>query len=71
MDAAEKHPARQPREEAVWRLAERLHWKMEHLDPTVNGGDWDCLSEHKQDFYRLCIEDLLTDEELIRRCVRQ
>ena len=43
---------------AIERLACRLHWKMEHLDPTEDG-DWACLSDRNREFYRLCVEDLL------------
>lgn len=45
-------------ETKIGRLARQLHWKMEHLDPTEDG-DWDCLSDRKREFYRLCVEYLL------------
>ena len=45
-------------EAAVERLANRLHDKMEHLDPTEDG-EWACLPDRKREFYRLCVEDLL------------
>lgn len=50
---------------SIERLAIRLHDRMEHLDPTLNGSKWGDLSDHEREFYRLCIEDLLMDEELI------
>jgi len=39
---------------------------MEHLEPTVDGGDWDGLTERQQEFYRLCVESLLAEPVLVR-----
>lgn len=46
------------------KLARRLHDKAEHLDPT-DDDLWDAMSEDRRDFYRLCIEWLLLEPELI------
>jgi hypothetical protein len=43
---------------SVDRLAEVLHAKMEHLDPT-DGPSWVCMSEHDREFYRACVEAVL------------
>ena len=50
-------------EKAVWSLARRLHWKMEHLDPTDRPG-WAALTERERDFYRLCVEAILDEKRL-------
>ena len=39
----------------VEKLAASLHERMEHLDPTFED-DWTRLSEHRKEFYRLCVE---------------
>jgi len=52
--------------EAIERLAMLLHDKMEHLDPTVEGAGWLTLTEHQRDFYRLCVETILAEPELVR-----
>ena len=48
--------AREKRDE--W--ARSLHWKMEHLDPT-DCGEWEGLTEHEKDFYRIAAEWLQGD----------
>lgn len=48
-------------------LAERLHFKMEHLDPCM--GDWETLTEDDKDFFRQCIEYVVLDRELLLHCV--
>jgi hypothetical protein len=40
------------REKAVWELAERLHRKMQHLDPT-DDDNWTELTDRQREFYRL------------------
>ena len=50
------------RDEAVMRLAERLHWKMEQLDPT-DTPDWETLTARQREFYRLCIEAIFDERE--------
>jgi hypothetical protein len=57
-----------PRAEAIWVLARRLHWKMEHLDPSENR-DWDELSERKRDFFRLCVIAILDDADSVKRAL--
>lgn len=44
----------------VEHLAERLHWKMEHLDPT-DRPLWGALTEREKDFYRICVRTLLKE----------
>lgn len=39
-------------------LAERLHAKMEHLDPTEDE-DWGALPDARREFYRLCVTDVI------------
>jgi hypothetical protein len=48
------------REVAIEELARTLHSKMEHLEPTEDF-DWDRLNERQQEFYRLCVEGLLSN----------
>jgi hypothetical protein len=47
-------------EQAIERLAIRLFWKMEHLDPTEDS-EWDGLTDHQKDFYRTCVRSLLCE----------
>ncbi len=54
-----------PREQAVVSLAKRLHWKMEHLEPTERA-DWDSLTEQERAFYRLCVETIFDERDLSR-----
>ena len=63
----EEHSTGTTSEAAIERLAVRLHDRMEHLDPTLNASAWNNLSDHEKEFYRLCIEDLLMDNQLILR----
>lgn len=53
-----------PGEEALEALAERLHWKMEHLDPT---GDppWGELSDDERRFYKSCVRAILEERWLV------
>jgi len=44
-------------ESAVEALAEVLHDRMEHLDPT-DGTSWADLEDRKKEFYRWCIRTL-------------
>ncbi len=44
----------------VEHLAEVLHDKMEHLDPT-NDGTWAGLSGEQKEFYRQCVKRLLIE----------
>ena len=39
-------------------LASELFWKMERLDPSENP-DWEELTDHQKNLYRLCVEHLL------------
>lgn len=45
------------RKEAIDRLAQRLIWKLEHIDPTEE--TWETLSEGDRDLWRHAIGDLL------------
>ncbi len=51
---------RQASDEAIDALARRLHWKMEHLDPT-DEYDWEKLSDRKREFYCISVESLLEE----------
>jgi hypothetical protein len=54
------------RESAVWKLAERLHWKMQHLDPD-EAEAWGELTDRQREFYKLCVEAIF-DERMLSRC---
>lgn len=54
------------REEALEFLARRLHWKMEHLDPTNDPPEWELLSEHQREFYRACTNAILQERRIAR-----
>lgn len=58
-----------PRERAVASLAKRLHWKMEHLDPTERA-DWDSLTAQERGFYRLCVESIFDERDLSRAALK-
>ena len=47
---------------AVERLAKRLHWKQEHLDPS-DDAVWE--SHFDKGFFRDCVEWVLMDEEAV------
>jgi hypothetical protein len=55
------HEAGAPNPVLVEKLAERLHWKMEYLDPGSDEETWSSLSEHAREFYRICVRDLLRE----------
>lgn len=57
------------REEAIEVLAETLHRKMEHIDPSPEGSKWSAMSELDRDFYRSCVEAVLLEEEMVRAVV--
>ena len=52
------------REAAIWDLAKRLHWKMEHLAPT--GENWEDTSQEERDYCHSCVLAILEEENLIR-----
>jgi hypothetical protein len=49
----------------VEALAEELHRKMEHLDPT-DLPEWEKLNDRQKFFYRACVQHLLLQEGLIK-----
>jgi len=49
---------------AVEELARALHDKMEHLDPSDEGSNWDSLSDAEKQFYRSCVVRLSLEREL-------
>lgn len=57
------------REKAIISLAEILYAKMEHLDPSAPGDfvEFNALPERQRDFYRLCVEEVFSHHELVRR----
>ena len=52
------------RDEAIEVLAERMHWKFEHIDPT---GEpiWAEVDEEVKENYRIVIRSLLCDRRAI------
>lgn len=50
--------------DALERLAYELNWKQEQLDPSSDG-DWDDYSEADRNFFRECVEWLLSHRELV------
>ena len=57
--------------EAHWLLARRLHWKLEHVDPSYDGGDWDALPPCRQLAYHACVDHLLGRPDLVRAVLEQ
>lgn len=58
-------------EAAISLLAERLRWKMEHLDPTDDWErDWSALTERQRDFYALCVRAILVEADAVRSALR-
>jgi hypothetical protein len=51
-------------DEAIDALAQRLYWKMEHLDPS-DEPPWDCLNDRKKDHYRLLIGYVMQHRSLV------
>ena len=51
---------------ALELLAQRLHRKMELLDPTNDPPEWELLSEHQREFYRACTTALFQERRLAR-----
>jgi hypothetical protein len=58
------------RDEAIEHLARRLHWKMEHLEPTDDGSSWDLLTDRQQDFYRVCVRAIFDERQLSRAALK-
>jgi hypothetical protein len=57
-----------PRETAIQELAEFLHWEQWRLDPEPGESappKWTDLPEFDQNFYRSCVEALLSKRSLI------
>jgi hypothetical protein len=59
-------PPPETQEEALEFLARRLHWKMEHLDPTDGPEEWEQLSEHQREFYRACVNAVFQERRIAR-----
>lgn len=55
---------------ALETLAKKLHDKMEHLEPT-DRPDWAHMDNHEREFYRLCIEWLVLEPEVILAALRE
>jgi hypothetical protein len=53
-------------EQAIDRLAERLYWNMERLDPGIDSPEWAGLSDRQHRFYRLLVEDLSAFDGLVK-----
>jgi len=62
---------RAPPSRAILGLARRLHWKMEHLDPSETDSDWDHLKEREQEFYCLCIKAILDERSLVEEALEE
>lgn len=50
---------------AIEALAARLHWKLEHIDPTGAPG-WDDLEDDLKEDMRIVVRALLCDREALR-----
>lgn len=50
-------------------LARDLHWKLEILDPSMDGSDWLALMPFQREMYRSAIRYVLLDEEKVRRAL--
>lgn len=50
------------RKAAIETLAQRLHFKSEHFDPSGEP-PWEELSEHQKEFWRLCVSSLLEERQ--------
>ncbi len=50
---------------AIEALAERLHWKQDHLDPAPELRGWSDLDESEREFYRLSVRALLDERDLM------
>ena len=55
-------------DEAVEKLSQRLHWKMECLDPSEDR-NWAALSDYDKDFYRQCIRAILQEPTVIAKAL--
>jgi hypothetical protein len=53
------------KDEALEKLAQALHSKMEHLDPSGDD-EWDGLTDRRRDFYRLCVRAIFGEATLVR-----
>jgi len=54
------------------QMARLLREKIEHLEPTdAHEVEWDELSEWDKDFYRFCVEDLMSRTKLVNACLIQ
>lgn len=55
------------KDDAIAYLAMVLFEKMEHLDPTEDGdAGWQGQTDHRREFYRLCVISLLSEIEAVR-----
>lgn len=63
--AAQSALAHLSRDEVVERLAERLYWNMQRLDPDIDAPDADGLTDRQRRFYCLLVDDLIDFEEII------
>ena len=54
-----------PKTETVEVLAERLRWKMEHLDPS-DERPWKELTDTEKEFFRICVRELLVCQTNLR-----
>ena len=49
---------------AIETLAERLHWKLEHVDST-GAPAWPDLTDHQRDIFRTAVASLLDEPQLV------
>lgn len=54
------------RDAALWRLANRLHEKMEHLDPS-DGVEWDDLTPMERDYFYFSLKAVLLERADVLR----
>lgn len=55
-------------EAALWRLAERLYEKMEHLDPS--GSEWNGLDDAGRRYYYFAIKAVLLEHGDVLRVIK-
>lgn len=54
------------KERAIWRLAEKLNWVQQRLDPDPDSdGDWVTYSEREKEFFYECVESLLVERDIV------
>jgi hypothetical protein len=53
-----------PCSKGLEKLARRLHWHMDRLNPS-DGREWEDLTDSEREFYLICVDGLFEDREAI------